>query len=373
MKKILYFGIIQFKYENAMCQRVKGIKKLIEEIGYEIIEIGVDESANIRSHIRIDDNVFAIKEPKTIKEWIKSCYDTKCICEIIEQYNFEDIEALIRADYRLIPMFKMKKYCERHNIKFVVDIMDWFPLELSIKGFIKKIDNELRMKLFYPFLDRKIYICTQFEKKWKKGEFCRVIPGVVIQKNKLVNYNHEKIQLVFAGRPEKKCKKEKINWIIKAINQGENKNKFNFYIAGITKSQFINENPEYEQYVNENIIFLGRIPHEQCVDIIRKSDFSVVIRPNNKLSNYGFSTKIGESFSYNIPVIATDTSDNKLYIKNSVNGFICGCDYMSLEKMITEIGKLSNDEIFNLKKNIYASNPLFYNWYINRLQDVLGD
>ena len=46
---------------------------------------------------------------------------------------------------------------------------------------------------------------------------------------------------------------------------------------------------------------------------------------------------------------------------------------MSLEKMITEIGKLSNDEIFNLKKNIYASNPLFYNWYINRLQDVLGD
>lgn len=373
MKKIVYFGIIQFKYQNAMCQRVKGIKKIIEEIGYELIEIGVDEFADISSYAEIDDNVFAIKEPKTIKEWIKSCYDTKSISKIIEQYNCGDIEALIMADYRLIPMLKMKRYCDKNNIKFIVDIMDWFPLELSIKGIIKKIDNELRMKLFYPFLERRIYICTQYEKKWNKGEFSRVIPGVVFQKNELVNYTHDKIQLVFAGRPEKKCKKEKINWLIKAINQGDNKNKFELYIAGITKLQFINENPEYEQYISENIVFLGRLSHEKCVDLIRKSDFSVVIRPNNKLSNYGFSTKIGESFSYNIPVIATDTSDNNLYIKNNVNGYICDCDYLSLEKMVTEIGKLSNDEIFNLKKNIYENNPLFYNWYIKRLQDVLGD
>lgn len=373
MKKIIYFGIIQFRYENAMCQRTKGIKKMISELGYETIVIGFDSLVQMGSYIQIEENVYAIKEPHGINEWIKSCFDIQEIVNVIEQFNKDDIEAIIVADYRLIPMVKLKKYCENKAIKFIVDIMDWFTVNWSIKGIIKKIDNDLRMYFLYPKIERKIYICSKYKKFFGEKNHCCVIPGVVISKEKISQKEDDKIKILFAGRPEKKCKKEKIDWLIKAIGCCNNSNRFDLSIAGISKEEFIRDNPQYAVYIKENIHFWGRISHEECIELLKKADFSCVIRPNTKLSNYGFSTKIGESFTYNIPVIATDTSDNNLYIKNNVNGYICDCDYLSLEKMITEIGMLSNNEILDLKKNIYEYNPLFYDLYMKRLQEVLGD
>ena len=123
MKKIIYFGIIQFRYENAMCQRTKGIKKMISELGYETIVIGFDSLVQMGSYIQIEENVYAIKEPHGINEWIKSCFDIQEIVNVIEQFNKDDIEAIIVADYRLIPMVKLKKYCENKDIKFIVDII----------------------------------------------------------------------------------------------------------------------------------------------------------------------------------------------------------------------------------------------------------
>lgn len=371
---IVYFGIIQYDYQNAMCQRAEGIKALIESLGYTPMVIAVNDKVKQGQVRRRDSGTYEINAPKTIKEWLRSCLSAQDIYTILENIGVENIHAVIMADYRFVPMKKVWEYCKHNNIFYITDIMDWFIPNKSIISKIKKIDNDLRMHLLYQRIERKIYICSSYKNILNENECSVVIPGVTWTNKKKVekkNYDN-KIVLSFAGRPGAHCEKEKIDWVIKAISAQKVAGKIIFYIAGVTKEEFLANNSNLKNCVNESIVFLGRIDHQRCIELLQKSDFSIVIRSDNRLSNYGFSTKIGESFSYGIPVLSTDTSDNKEYIKDGINGFVCDCSYESTANMIKMVSCLTRDQLDVMKKNTIAINPLSYEKYINEFGKVIG-
>ena len=145
-----------------------------------------------------------------------------------------------------------------------------------------------------------------------------------------------------------------------------------FEIAGITKEQFIIENPNMERFINdESIVFLGRISHSKCVEMMSKADYSVLLRKKTRLSEYGFSTKISEAFLCGTPLLATDTSDTSIYVESGVNGFVCGCSYESVKDVLRQIIEISPEKYLQIRKNVSNENALSLNRYIDMFKEIL--
>ena len=330
---IVYFGIIRFDKGNAMCQHARGIEQLIRIAGFRPIVIGVSNDVKRGSFKRIEESAYIINYPKNLMEQLQECFSSSEIKSILMEIGIKRIKAFIMADFRYIPMRAMKSYCDSKDIAFVVDIMDRFMLGRSINSMIKKIDCDIRMKHLYPSIDRRIYICSAYNELLGEGSHTAVIPGVTANRpNKPYEYKGAKTRLVFLGQPGKKCEKEKLDWVIQGIEELGLSESIELSIAGVGRKEFIDNNKKIARFLGDNIFFCDRLSHNECIELLEQSDFSIVIRPDTMLSKYGFSTKIGEAFSCGVPVLATNTSDNNVYIHDGINGYICGCTYEEVKQ-----------------------------------------
>lgn len=70
------------------------------------------------------------------------------------------------------------------------------------------------------------------------------------------------------------------------------------------------------------IIYKGIFSHEMIIAEMRKMNLLILPRPLNTQTHFGFSTKLAEYLISGVPVLVTDVSDNKKYIKDRVNGYM---------------------------------------------------
>src|SRR5699024_6916072 len=106
------------------------------------------------------------------------------------------------------------------------------------------------------------------------------------------------INLIYAGSPGRD--KDILTKIFEAFNMLEKKNVIKINVIGITKSQFIADNPNFEEILDSldnKVNFLGRKSHQESIHEIQKSDYSIFIRENNKVTRAGFPTKFTESIT----------------------------------------------------------------------------
>ncbi len=70
--------------------------------------------------------------------------------------------------------------------------------------------------------------------------------------------------------------------------------------------------------LEENIFFLGRVKHYNLPQMLNSSKIYI----STSLSDSGLSMSTGEAMSSGLPVIVSDSSDNRLWIKDFENGFV---------------------------------------------------
>jgi glycosyltransferase involved in cell wall biosynthesis len=61
--------------------------------------------------------------------------------------------------------------------------------------------------------------------------------------------------------------------------------------------------------LKDNVIFLGRLPHQEVISRLFLSDALILARPSNKQAQGGFPSKLGEYISTGKPVICTDVGE----------------------------------------------------------------
>ena len=69
--------------------------------------------------------------------------------------------------------------------------------------------------------------------------------------------------------------------------------------------------------MNSKVFFHGIVNNDDVIENLLESDYFILIRDKNKMTQAGFPSKITEAISHGIPVIVTDTSDLKEYIFNN--------------------------------------------------------
>ncbi|MEZ8967570.1 glycosyltransferase family 4 protein [Vibrio breoganii] len=323
IEHIVYLGPFSFPNGGAAARRIFGVSKSLISSGKKVtIVSGQKKSDNNEVYEGID--VVSIGErtaehlPNAIKhlkyfnmgaktvEWLNSLVDKPAYIILYSGYS----PYLIR----LIP------WCKKNNVKLIFDAVEWYQGENVIKHFLSPyyLNVELAMRKLIPMAGNVIVI-SNYLKEYYESKGCNVIkiPPTLDLSGFNKNYkNNDLTKFVYCGVPGKKDLLWKVIDILGELSSLGYK--FEYHIAGLTLE-------DAKLLFDGDLsfcIFHGKLSFEDVQNLNKDCHYTILFRPDNKVSQAGFSTKVVESMSNGVPVITNNTSDLSEIIVDGVNGFI---------------------------------------------------
>lgn len=313
MRKILYIGGFKLPDKNAAAHRVINTAKIMKLLGHEVIFFNLDDNCGVGR----EKNYLGFK---CIEEKKNSEIDYVVFAkQVISIINETCPDVVIAYNYPSFALRKVKHYCGKHSIKCVADITEWYePHGSLIHKIVMMIDTEYRMNHVLYQMDGIIAISKFLYTKYKKSNNTICIPPLVDIEEEKWKYKKHKdagiIKFVYAGVP---CKsKERLDLIVKAIANVSKIKNVKLVIIGVTREQYKKIYSD-ESAVDSCIDFKGYINHEETIRTIIDSDWSIIIRENNRLVKAGFPTKLAETIACGTPVIINEFSNVFDYIDES--------------------------------------------------------
>lgn len=373
-ERILYIGGFELPDKNAAAQRVLGISYSLVDLNYDVKLIGISKS---QKEISTDNSYNGIiyeslPYPNGFINWIKYLLGLN---GVLDKMKYERPKKVILYNYPSFAIWRIIRFCKKHNIKIYADVTEWYEGEGSlIKRVIKTFDVNWRMKVLHFKLDGLIVI-SRFLRDFYSTRIntVEIPPTFDIQDTKFQSLtiggeisNDNIIRLVYSGSPGG-GNKDRLDVIVNNVVKYSN---ISFTIVGITYDQYVDQFGVIENL--NNIRFLGRLPHQKAINIVKKSDFTIFYRGDTLTNKAGFSTKFAESVTLGIPVITNSSSNLAEYIKKyNVGLLVEGFDVYSFAEVIEYVSKLTSEDILELKNNCKEFQPFYYKRFNDELKEFL--
>ncbi|MEQ6376429.1 glycosyltransferase [Bacillaceae bacterium S4-13-56] len=396
-KTVLYIGNFSFPLGNAAGKRVYANGKILRELGYEVIFIGmdkeVDSSLNGTKSEYEGFTFYNFPYPKRSMEWISY---RKTFSDLIKFLNTEEIvnslDLVIYYGSPTLSIFNMKliRYCKRKKISVIADCVDWLTTKTNNPVFdlIKWADNTYQKAYVNKKADGVIAITNYLSDYYKKrGSKTVVIPPLSPIENLNSKTVHKKSDIkiiTYAGLPFRKgqpvvdCKKlkDRIDKTVILLCKLKRKGvSFVFNIYGFTKEEYLIAIPSQKVFIEElgdSIIFNGHMHNEIVVERVSNSDFTILLRDINRDTTAGFPTKISESISCGTPVITTDTSDLGEYIVEGKNGFFIEIeDEEKASETLKNILEQKMEDILLMKNYCKNSKTFHYRGKLSQMAELI--
>ena len=372
-RTILYVGGFEMPDKNAAAHRVVNNAKIFRKLGYRVVFVGISRTNSIVSKTVLGGfECWSVPYPTTTVEWIRYLSDfsrLRYIMKIVKP------EGVIFYNYQAISFAKALHYCKKNNIWTISDVTEWYLADGGIVfRIIKQLDTSLRMRWLNTRTDAVIAISNYLRSYYlKKNRLVTLIPPLIDledEKWKLCNgrYDDGKIHLVYAGNTS--GKKDDLLSIIQALKNYENI--FAFHIIGIEESVLSEMVPEGSVSISKFIICHGKMHHEECIEILKKCDFQIFIRPENLVTKAGFPTKLGESFACGIPVLTNKSSNITDYLRDGVNGFLIrDTSSDAVEDVLKLVSGLEKVQLLKLKENCRTTTDFDFRNYRDVVQQMM--
>lgn len=231
-------------------------------------------------------------------------------------------------------------------------------LSYSFKKIMFKSIFTLTESLLFLF-DGLICISTEIEKygqKFNKNTIRVPIltdPEILISKSETVYASDGFFNIGFSGSiiPSKENLLEFMAVLNRLIENGK---RVKFNICGIVKEEDLKLLKKVEEKKG-TITYYGNLSQEELSTFLMQQDLLVIPRGYNLQNKYGFSTKLSDYLNHKKIILVTDISDNKLYIKDGVNGFIVPPNdpqamYERIEYVMNNFKALEKEIIPNAQK-----------------------
>lgn len=368
MKRVLYLGGFELPDKNAAAQRVIANAMLLREMGFEVSFIGI--SKDIENAPKIVNGFVSnpMPYPTNTVEWMHQIFtfvETDGILkrkpDYVVLYNFPAVASL-----------RILSVCHKKGIKVIHDLTEWESNNRwSPADIMRKIDINLRMRYCMKKMDGVIAISRYLYDYYKPYTNVILVPPTVDLSNPKFCRDRELTategltKLVYAGSVGLVANKDRLDFIIKEVNNLPN---VQLDIVGMTKEQFLHIFGN-EMEIKHNIKFHGRVSHAEAVKRVCDADFQMLIRDNTLKNKAGFPTKLVESFSCCIPLIATVSSNICDYLKDGENGFLV-TENNSLGEAIRKVSNLSLAEKIKMKENCKKFTGFDYHNYKNEFAKI---
>ena len=402
MKTILYIGNFDFPNGNAAGKRVYGNTKILSALGYNPMVIGMKmglcESIPLfDSKIEFDGvECYNIPYPNKTIQWVNFINTFSRIKLFLETIAKEkNIVAVVSYGSLSLSVFNtmLSRWCLNHNIKYISDCVDWLSVKTGniVFDFVKWADTLYQKSYANVKSDGVIAISSRISDYYiKKGSPTVIIPPVSTNSSlDTVIVNPRKssakiVKFIYAGIPFRKgilikdgsMFKDRIDLTISLLSE-MSKRGFNFIfnVYGFTLAEYLEVMPDQAmciEQLDDKIIFHGYKPNDYVIDMLKDSDFMILLRDVKKDTMFGFPTKVSESISYGIPVITTRTSDLHRYLKDGVDSYFIDIDDKNKQLVSFEsILRLTDDDLSRMKSNCVNNNFFCYNNYVDELGSFL--
>jgi glycosyltransferase involved in cell wall biosynthesis len=276
----------------------------------------------------------------------------------LEKIDISNVKKIIAYHGTSIFLIKLKSFCKKYDIELILDITEWYDYsDLSGGKFgLVSLDNSIRMNFVNPWIGN-IIVISSFLHEFYKNKVNKIIliPFLIEVKNNnicnTVAIKNKIVKLVYIGSPGKKDKFDIILKVLSKINQFNNKIILDVYGLNLNEYRKINLKIDEQLIVNSYITFKGRIAHHLVADIYDKYHFSILFRPDKRYAQAGFPTKLVESLSCAIPIIASNVGDISKYIIHKKTGFLLDrLDESKLNIILNDILNLTDTDYYQMKK-----------------------
>ncbi len=357
-KLIAYVGPFSFPNGGAAARRILGISQSLLAANYDvIIGSGQCEGEGPENGQYNGINVCSLNErtaenfPIFVKHIVYFWMGKKTIVWL-NSLTVKPSVIILYSGYSPY-LIRLLPWCKRNKIPLIFDTVEWYDPPSFIKGIFNPYywNIEFAMRFLLVKTKNIIAISSYLERYYtRKGcKTIRIPPmlDVTMQKHDIDYRSSEKLNLVYAGSPGNKDLLDNVlESVLQLVSEGYS---LRLNIAGISKKQLLNFNAIVSRNfvsIPECIVTHGQLNHSDALNLVRKADFSVLLRPVKRYSTAGFPTKIVESLPCGTPVIANVTSDLGNYLKNNNNGLIC-------ESQNVQCLKTKLIEAMELEKNTY--------------------
>lgn len=355
MSKVLYIAWSGLP-ETAAGIRVYQIAKVLREAGNEVIFLCLSQpTAGKCAETEYDEFRYILKgqsasKIKNVENIFCGCADFRVIKDTIITEK-PDTVIVYNEKERLTK--KIISFCHLRGITVGADVTEWYELSRSKKwNYVVAKNVDYRIRTMDSKLDYIISI-SPFLTAYYQSKGCKNVieipPIMDCVKSEIMPASNRIRHLVYAGSPAQKDLLLPYLGAIREINK--NKIKVVADIVGVTK-EHISTLLNIEDVEEFGIVAYGRVPHEDCVRLVEKADFSILFRENLRYAKAGFSTKLSESLSLGIPVLCNAVGGADEIITDGFNGIkIEGCDSASIMKAIERILLLDEGSIDAMKQH----------------------
>lgn len=355
MSKVLYIGWSGLP-ETAAGIRVYQIAKVLREAGNEVVFLCLSQlTSRIGDKIEYDGFRYILKTQskskiKNVENIICGCADFRAIKDTITD---EKPDTVIIYNEKERMTKKIVSFCHQRGITVGADVTEWYELSRSKKwNYIVAKNVDYRIRTMDADLDFIISI-SPFLTAYYQSHGCKNVieipPIMDCVKSEIVPTPRRVRHLVYAGVPAQKDLILPYLAAIREINRDQIKVVAD--IVGVTKEQ-ISELLQIDDPEKNGIVAYGRVPHEECVKVIEKTDFSILFRENLRYAKAGFSTKLSESLSLGIPVLCNAVGGADEIIKDGFNGIkIEECNSASIMNAIERILLMDESSINAMKQH----------------------
>ncbi len=371
---IIYIGGFELPDKNAAAHRVINNAKIFKALDYDVVFIDTctDKTAseNIMETKRcfFGCEVWSVRYPESNRQWIKYLTDITGIIKVMEGY--ENITTVICYNYQAVALEKLRRFCRRSGIKILADCTEWYSSKNAgvLFWIVKGMDSFVRMRIIQKKLDGIIVISRYLQEYYRNNNIVLVPPLVDLSEPKWQiekNINKDYIQFIYAGSPNKT--KERLDLVVNSIIRVSEKIPVRLLLIGVTKEKFLSmydyKDATLLDEKQDIISFMGRIDHKSVLGNVANSNYSIIIRDENRVTRAGFPTKFVESISCGTPVIANNNSDLNTYLDGIRNGHCLNMG--TFEQELIEVLKENNELI--VEKNRFD-----YQNYIACVNDFLA-
>ena len=327
-KTVLYIGGFELPDKNAAAHRVLSNAKILRELGWEVILIGVSKGNSAQKSI-LDSYeevqgfaTYHVPYPKGNREWFGYLTDAKNYIKIC---NHLKASVFLFYNFPSVAMANLMRYCRKNGIECYADVTEWYSAdgESLLYSILKWCDTTYRMRFLHKRMDGVIAISRYLASYYAGVGNVVCLPPLTDCSEEKFSYAVRKSQvtlkLVYAGSPGRK---DRIDYLVRALNRVQRE--YVLDVLGITLEEYIALHPSDREAVkvNGSIIFHGRIPHMQALEYIKAANYSCFFREENRVTKAGFPTKFVESVSCGTPVITNKSSNLEEYMKNNMNGIL---------------------------------------------------
>jgi glycosyltransferase involved in cell wall biosynthesis len=328
--EVLYVGIFKFPDRNAAAIRARGVANALNAAGYTVTFVDQSYARAVKPGRKSSPSQRLASAGKRGVDYFLTA---SSYFQSIRSIDWRRVAAVICYPGSAALILRLMHYCRKYSVPLIIDSTEWYDPSHTMGGRFGPfaLDSEFRMRWLHRRAGNVICI-SSFLAQYYGGKGCNVVripPLVSMEGDRYYSDlivapepSPGHLSLAYAGVPgRKELFSEIVTGVRASRQQGIN---VSLQLVGVTESESsdIMRRSGIRVRDFDGITCHGWLPREAAVQIIAASDFTVLLRPQKRFANAGFPSKLVESLSLGVPVMANATSDIAEYLRDGGNGYL---------------------------------------------------